>query len=186
MASDNFIISEIKNGNNILTEKTYNKYRNEFIKWSRRSFNCDEEEAKEAYQNSFIIFYQKIISNELVEIKSSIKSYLFTIGKYKLHEDYRFKQKKVNEIKDVVPEDTDELYEQKEQQYLKVEKGLHELGDPCKSILILSFFKKKSNEEISEELGYKNSDTTKNLKYKCLKRLKKIVETLNLRVSTNE
>lgn len=48
------------------------------------------------------------------------------------------------------------------------------LGDPCKSLLQLYYYKQLGMEDITELLGYKNSDTTKNQKYKCIKRLQKI------------
>jgi hypothetical protein len=48
---------------------------------------------------------------------------------------------------------------------------LNEIGDPCKTLLRLFYFGKRSMTQITNEMGYKNPDTTKNQKYKCLKRL---------------
>jgi len=50
------------------------------------------------------------------------------------------------------------------------------LGDPCRSLLDLFYYKKKSMEEIAVELNYKNAETAKNQKYKCMERLRKMVE----------
>jgi len=57
-----------------------------------------------------------------------------------------------------------------------VERCLHLLGDPCKSLLELYYYKRLSMAEITEAMEYKNVDTTKNLKYKCIKRLRKLFE----------
>ena len=62
----------------------------------------------------------------------------------------------------------------KEQQLECVEKGLEKLGEPGRTILELYYYHGKSMEEIAELLHYKNSATAKNIKYKCLLRLKKI------------
>ena len=50
------------------------------------------------------------------------------------------------------------------------------LGDPCRSILQLFYYKRMSMEDITALMGYKNAATTKNLKYKCLKRLQLTVK----------
>jgi RNA polymerase sigma-70 factor (ECF subfamily) len=53
---------------------------------------------------------------------------------------------------------------------------LSKIGDPCYRLLELFYFVQKTMEEISVELGYKNPETTKNQKYKCMERLRKMVE----------
>jgi len=52
------------------------------------------------------------------------------------------------------------------------------LGDACQQILRLFYFMKKSMEEITGIMGYKNADTVKNQKYKCMQRLKKVYREL--------
>jgi hypothetical protein len=37
-----------------------------------------------------------------------------------------------------------------------------------------------SIEDITKKFGYKNADTAKNQKYKCMQRLKKIVEEITI------
>ena len=64
----------------------------------------------------------------------------------------------------------------REQQSESVEHGLDKLGEPGRTILELFYYHGKSMEEIAELLHYKNSATVKNLKYKYLIRLRKIVE----------
>ena len=70
-------------------------------------------------------------------------------------------------------------YEEKEELLQMVERSLAQLGDPCKQILEKFYYHHKSNVDIAEELDYKNADTVKNLKYKCLQRLKKIFKENN-------
>ena len=55
-----------------------------------------------------------------------------------------------------------------------VETCLEQIGDPAKSLLELYYYHGMSMEEIAQKLGYKNSSTVKNLKYKFLNRLRKL------------
>jgi RNA polymerase sigma-70 factor (ECF subfamily) len=50
------------------------------------------------------------------------------------------------------------------------------MGNPCKELLILYYYHKKSMSEIAELLGYQNGHTARNKKYRCLGQLKEIVE----------
>jgi DNA-directed RNA polymerase specialized sigma24 family protein len=57
-----------------------------------------------------------------------------------------------------------------------LETALQELGEPCKTLLVYSYYKNYSTEEIANALNYKSTDSAKTQKYKCLVRLKKIVQ----------
>ena len=184
MKADNEIIRDIREGNKATLESLYNKFRGEFIKWVTKCYHCHEEDGKEAYQLAFFIFYQKIMKGELTHITSSIKTYLFSIGKNKIFENQRYHNKWRFDlddqlVKDNVSELQDELIEKEEKLNL-IEKGLEDIGEPCRSLLMMSYYQQKSMTEITGELGYKNADTTKNLKYKCLQRLKKMVQTIKV------
>ena len=58
---------------------------------------------------------------------------------------------------------------------VKINQALNEIGEPCKSILVYFFFNQLTMEEIAAKMGYTNADNVKNQKYKCFKRLKKLV-----------
>jgi RNA polymerase sigma-70 factor (ECF subfamily) len=137
------------------------------------------EEAKDVFQQTMIIFYENIISEKLTDIKTQVKTYLFGIGKNKLHELLRDKNKQSAQFNDQIYVNTEYDYQDAEDAYedqLKlVEVCLDELGDPCRRILGQYYYHRKTMLQISESLGYKNSETVKNLKYKCLQRLRQIV-----------
>jgi RNA polymerase sigma-70 factor (ECF subfamily) len=57
-----------------------------------------------------------------------------------------------------------------------VHRCFERIGDPCHRLLEFFYFRQKSMEEISAELGYKNPETAKNQKYKCMERLRKLVD----------
>ena len=96
-----------------------------------------------------------------------------TIGKNKIRE-LRDSGRRFRDMQDRYELTDDEDKEEMEVLFEQVESSLEKLGDPCKRLLELYYYYKKSLLEIAETLEYKNSDTVKNLKYKCLGRLRKL------------
>ena len=168
-------ILEIKNGNEKVLTEIYKSFRDEFIRWSGRHYQCQEEVAKDVYQMAIVIFYENIMSGKLTQLKSSVKTYLFAIGKNKILElgvasrkTERMEENFVYEPLESVPE------AEREEMFVLLEKALHELGEPCKTLLELYYFKNYSIEQIANFMNYKGNDSAKTQKYKCLTRLKKI------------
>lgn len=159
-------------------KEIYSEYRNEFILWVSRNHSCTEDEAKDIFQQAVIIFYENIVSGKLTEISTQVKTYLFSIGKNKILEMLREKRRKSPQYQDDFFNSSELFYgefdEGYEQKLNMVEASLATLGDPCKQILELYYYHKKSMQDISDSLDYKNKETVKNLKYKCLQRLKQI------------
>ena len=162
-------------------EEIYRDYRNEFILWAVRHHSCGMEEAKDVFQQSVIIFYENIRFGKVTEITTKVKTYLFSIGKNKMLELMRQRNKHQPGFNDQVVQEHDYLYNEYDEDYeaklRNVEASLTKLGDPCKSILMQYYYDRKSMVEIAETMEYKNSDTVKNLKYKCIQRLKQIFKT---------
>ncbi|MDF9794975.1 RNA polymerase sigma factor (sigma-70 family) [Catalinimonas alkaloidigena] len=176
-STDNRIIQHIQKGNEGELVKVYQNYRMEFIHWAQKTFHCSEEVAKDAYQVGFLIFYDNVLSGKVSHVTSSIKTYLFAIGKNKLFEQHRHEMRYCHEVKDELLgyDKTDNDILESEENFRQLETGLEKLGSPCKDILEMMYYEKRSVDYITEKLGYKNSETTKNQKYKCMQRLKKLV-----------
>jgi RNA polymerase sigma-70 factor (ECF subfamily) len=168
-------ILAIRNGDEKILTEIYKSFRDEFIRWANRHYQCQEEVAKDVYQMSIVIFYENIMSGKLVELKSSVKTYLFAIGKNKILEigvsDRKVERMEENFIYEPI-ENVPE--EEREEVFVALEKALNELGEPCKTLLELYYFKNYSIEQIAHYMKYKGNDSTKTQKYKCLTRLKKI------------
>jgi RNA polymerase sigma-70 factor (ECF subfamily) len=109
----------------------------------------------------------------LVKLTSDLKTYLFAIGKNKIRE-LRDAGRRFRDMQERYEIPEDENKQEKELLFEQLELSLEALGDPCKRILELYYYYKKSLIEIADMLEYKNTDTVKNLKYKCLGRLRKL------------
>lgn len=147
------------------------RYRIEFIQWLCGRLGCDQELAKDIYQQSILIFYENIQSGRLTLLTSQVKTYLFSIGRNKYYEAVR-EQKKSDDFK---PQDIDDE-SLPEELLQKVEINLERLGEPCRSLLVEYYYHKRSMEQLVIMFDYKNADSAKNQKYKCLERLRKLMK----------
>jgi len=169
------LITRLHKGDKTALEEIYKAYRSGFINWITYAHKCSDEEAIDIFQYSIISFYENVVDGSVEEMNDAgIKTYLYSIGKNKLLADSR-KQAKISyqeELEDVeLIEDQESDIGNDKKQFLAT--VLDNLGEPCSQLLKLFYFNNLSTEEIAEIMKYKNGNTVKNLKYKCLQRIKK-------------
>lgn len=170
-------ISYIKENENQALKEIYTTNRDSCITWLISTYSISEEDAKEIFQSSIVILYDNVMTCKLVELTSGIKSYLYSIAKNKAKEYLRKSGILVDEDKFHLVSSNNGIEEKRilESKINKVNQTLQSMGDPCKSLLQLYYYKRISMSEIGILMGYKNSDTVKNQKYKCIKRLQKLL-----------
>jgi RNA polymerase sigma-70 factor (ECF subfamily) len=175
--ANKLVIEKIRNGDKTQLEVIYKSHKFEFISWLTNKFKCSEDEAKDVYQFAIMTLYDNIRNEKLSELTSSVKTYLFAIGKHKILEQQKASIKFIHKLDDQISDVPDvgrwenEMYEESLQ---LVETCLEKLGEPCRSILELYYYHSMSMDEIAERMNYKNRFTSKNLKYKCINRLRRI------------
>lgn len=173
-------ISCLKSNENKTLKLIYKKYRSKCTTLIQNKYHISEEESKEIFQLSIIILYDKIISSKLTELHSDLKNYILGIAHNKVYELYRRKKrdqklKNVSLIQSFLLTESEES-EELERLITKLNRALNKIGDPCRHILHLFYYNKYSLADITNLLKYKNVNTTKNLKYKCVQRLKKEID----------
>lgn len=157
-------------------EFIYKENRDDFINWAIRRYSCQIEDAKEIFQLAVILLYENIKNDRMKELTSSLKTYLFAIGRNKLLENHR-------ESKFLTGLDPfihgfgikEEASGFSEEQYLQVDKALKTLGQGCQELLVGFYYQRISLRDLTIKLGYKTEQSTKNQKYKCLQRLRAMV-----------
>ena len=172
------IIQEIKSGNNNQLAEIYKAYRSEFVGWASSHFQCTKEEARDIYQASIITMYDNIIHEKLQQLNGSAKTYLFAIGKNKIMELRRADKKfDLNqEVQNIeIADEVDDEKQQKEKHLKIVQHCMEKLGEPCRTMLELFYYHNTDLNKLAETLHYKNGDTVKNLKSRCLFRLRELV-----------
>ncbi len=175
------LLDQIRSGDESALKEIYLQYREPFFAYMHKQFKLDTENVKELFQLSMVIFYDNVITGKVKELRSGIKTYLIAIGKNKARELLRNNRRITDHLDEVLigsilDEDGITNKKQLEENILNITQALETLGDPCKKILQLFYYQKLNMLEISNALDYKNVNTAKNLKYKCLKRLQKIYQ----------
>ncbi len=173
--SDQDIIKTIKQGNQLPLNDFYRAYRNEFIHWSTKDFSANQEQAKDAFQEAMIDFYQNVISGKLNVLTCSVKTYLFQIGKYKLLNIQKKEQRLTyhEALQMIDSGDTTIFMEEENKAYTEeqIRTTIARLPEDCQKVLKLHYFLEYDMESIARELNYKNADTAKSKKSLCMKRL---------------
>lgn len=136
----------------------------------------NEQEAKDVYQEAIIHFYERLQQAEFVLV-CKIKTYLYAVSK-RLWLKRLAEQRKQVQMENIdgfagIDQEMLEL-ESKEKNFNAMDKALHALGEPCRTIVEDYYLRSLTMDEITEKFGYTNADNTKNQKYKCLQRLKRI------------
>lgn len=121
-------------------------------------------------------------SGKLIQLDSGLKTYLFSVGKNVLLKKYKLKKKEVsyeevNSKSDTLElYDYDELFNYKNKLIDKVAELAVKMKEPCRSILKYYYYENLSMGKIAEEMKYKNADTVKSQKLRCIKYLEELLE----------
>ncbi len=180
--SDFEMIKLIRKGDPKGLTVLYESFRSEFVHWAVKFTRCEEDDAFDYYQATVLIVYDNIHAGKIDDLKSSLKTYLFSVGKNLAwqHKRQKVRTEKINAeyyLQMHMNHQSDQDSNNIEEINLElISKSFNQLGAPCHSLLDLFYYHKKNMEEIAVQLNYKNSETAKNQKYKCMERLRKIVE----------
>lgn len=177
---DKEIIEGIQQGKEAEVIKLYDLYRSEFFNWGGKIFDLSQDELADVFQETVVAFYYNVINGKLNGLTSSVKTYLFAIGKNQILKKLE-KNRKLY-VTDELPEVGDldmggDLFEASERQKM-ISKLIDDLGEPCKSILKMFYFQRFSMDSIAENLGYKNEHVVKSQKLRCFNQLKEKTKNL--------
>lgn len=157
--------------------RIYEKYRSEFLFWMARNFHCSTDDSKDIYHFTILIFYDKIKSGKLQQLDSSVKTYLFAIGKNVAREHLRRtgRQSRLQQdrcFRDVLTEDVDQPVD--ECLFEAAARAMSRLNESERSMIELFYYGQKNMQQISALLKYKNADTAKNQKCKVMAHLRRL------------
>ena len=180
---ENQVLEAIKRGDPKVLERLYDEIRQPFLVWAVQFYQCEDEDAIEIYQKAYTILYMNVRNEKLTNLTSSIKTYLFSIGKNLFREKFRNKHNRLVNLEDVsntnavkVEVDTDVLNEYEDTHQKEIVRYLlDEIGDPCKTLLNLMFIKGYSADSVVREMGYSDERVVRKRKSLCLKKLREMV-----------
>ena len=168
------LYEQLINGDESALEKIYKLYKAEFVNFFKR-YEISQQEVLDIYQDSIIVIYQKFVTEKTNLSKSSIKTYLFGIGKNKVYNHFKTKKITTSEIKDLEIRDREFQLKEEPSAYEKLlAKNLKSISDSCRNILELFYYKNFTIKEIVLITDYKDENTVKSHKSRCLKTLKSL------------
>src|SRR5690606_28868566 len=143
-------IQSLQNGNTAILDEIYLQYKGGFLEFAKR-YPIDPDVVLDIYHDSVIALYENIVQGKVNGLKSSIKTYLYAIGKFKI--------------------DT------AEERLKLLQRAYLQLGPKCQQMLHLFYYRGLKLDDIQREMSYESKDTVKSQKSRCLKQLKEIIQT---------
>ena len=178
---DEQLIAQLKKRDRNALKTIYQDYKTEFFKFMSR-YNANETTLEDIFQDALIVLYENAQAGKIDALKSTVKTYLFGIGKFMLFKHFR------NAKKEVPTEETYifDRYEQAVIEDVYEDEGLNDyqaklaanfkkLGEKCREILELFYLQGMKLDEITQTQGYENKNVAKSQKSRCLKTLKTLI-----------
>ncbi len=182
--NDDDIIEGIKNFDNTAANGLYNRHKDYCLRFMNKMY-LDEDTNKDIYQDTVILFIEKIRAHKLTLENTSIQTYLNSVCRNQVLVRLKQKNKPV-----LLGDDWENNYSDKyadwfdEQAEIKTDRikiimeeleGMKKKGQVCYELLRKAFFENKTMEAIAASMNYTNADNAKNQSYRCRERLKKQV-----------
>lgn len=140
-----------------------------------------KSDAEDIYQEALIILIRKVESPDF-ELRSSLNTYLYSICRFLWSEQLRKNKRVLNlELKNdsaIVSEEELNTLHKKESEIKLAEQAFQLLGEKCKSLLMLFYYKKMALKDIASRLKFSSEKIAKNQKYRCLEKAKENLQTL--------
>lgn len=176
MEKDSVLLDGLKSSSDRAIIRIYDAYKTDFIRFAAR-YSLASEELLDIYQDAVIVLWEHAQQGRLDALKSSVKTYLFGVGKYMILTRLK-KTAKQQVLTDDIAEIPDQLHDENlhEERVASLREGFQQLGDQCRTILRLFYYEGKKLDEIQARLGYTNKDVLKSQKSRCLKQLKELTK----------
>lgn len=179
---DNQAVEDLRSDDRLKLKALYNQYRAEFLGFGKR-YSLDQDALADVYQEAFLALRKRAINGKLGNIQSSLKTYLFGIGKYMIFDALKEKNRNVSYesnmhlVGEEIPAIELDSKPALTQEQLLLRKYFKELGEKCRQVLTLFYYRGLNIEEIAQAAGYGNANVVKAQKSRCLKTLRQLINS---------
>ena len=168
------MLKAFETGKKDVLKEVYILYRNDFISFGRTLHN-DQNDLIDAFQESVIALYENLVAGKISESQTLLKTYLFAIGKNKLL-DYADKRRRQSIMSQEYANSAERYREtNRNSDHYPMNKAMEQLGEKCRELLLLFYFHRYSINAIMFEMNYKNENTVKANKSRCLAQLREFM-----------
>ncbi len=183
-SEDEDIYQQIKTGNQKAVRNLYESYRLSFRLFLMRYYNADEQDAMDVYPEAFTKFYYNIIDGKLKPpLKSSLKTYLFSIGKHVFYKRHFNKYSKSVDLKEQIDDQSIsanvlDKFDHDSEAAL-VQSLLEKIGEKCKELLTMIYINEFETEAIVSRLELPSNGALRKRKFDCLKKMRSLMSGVN-------
>ncbi len=174
-------LSLLKQKDEEVIRKIYETHQQPFNLFAKK-YALPHEEIQDVYQEMIVALYEHAVKGKLDELRTSMRTYLFAIGKYMIYA----RLKKAGKMMQLNQLDVDELgefnwpyEEQPGEKVMALQQAFAQLGEKCRQLLTRYYYRDLSMKAIAEEMDYESADVVKSLKARCMKQLKSFVKPFN-------
>ena len=140
-----------------------------------------KQEAEDIFQEGLVIFCKKLTDVNF-ELRCSINTYLYSVCKLLWLDELKKKNKKIKNnflpLEDKYLSEEIDVDIENDKPIKTAQEAVLMLGEKCKELLQLFYFKKKSMAQIAIQLGFKTEKVAKNQKYRCIEKAKENLKQL--------
>jgi RNA polymerase sigma factor (sigma-70 family) len=161
----------------------YNSNRDAFLNFGKK-YGLSYDDLSDIYQEAFIALRKHALNGKLDTVNSSLRTYLFGIGKFMIYDLLKEKKKTTEyDPSKLGIHDTMELVSTDiEAEELTYEQSLlhryfKKLGKRCQEMLTLFYSRGLSIDDIVEHTDYTDGSVVRSQKSRCLKTLKELVKS---------
>ena len=174
-------INHLINSDQKEVSKLYNANRDAFLNFGKK-YGLSYDDLCDIYQEAFIALRKHALNGKLGTVKSSLKTYLFGIGKFMIY-DLLKEKKKTTEYKpsklgihDTIELISTETEEELSHEQILLQTYFKKLGKKCQDMLTLFYSRGLSIDEIVEHTDYTDGSVVRSQKSRCLKTLKDMIK----------
>ncbi|CAH8284966.1 RNA polymerase sigma factor (sigma-70 family) [Mariniflexile fucanivorans] len=174
-------INHLINSDQKEVSKLYNANRDAFLNFGKK-YGLSYDDLCDIYQEAFIALRKHALNGKLGNVNSSLKTYLFGIGKFMIY-DLLKEKKKTTEynpsklgIHDTIELVSTETEEELSHEQILLQTYFKKLGKKCQDMLTLFYSRGLSIDEIVEHTDYTDGSVVRSQKSRCLKSLKDMIK----------
>lgn len=138
-----------------------------------------EEDAKDILQDAIILFYEKIVFDQLT-LTAAVSTYLMGICKNLWRRELEKRSRHISFTPEVTTHLAEDAADIEAKQSHTLVEYVERLGEKCKEILVGFYYKGYKMDKIAADHGYRNLHTATVQKFKCLERLRKTLSSFSI------
>ncbi|HZH72360.1 MAG TPA: sigma-70 family RNA polymerase sigma factor [Mariniphaga sp.] len=146
---ENFLWQNIKKGDKDALKRLHNTYFHQMYLYAAKSIPDGNGLAEELVSDCFIKLWE---NRKQIEIRTSLKHYLFVILHNSIIDHYRKKRILTQPFVDDIQAPGDEKFFDDQKQYAKLYHAVKRLPEQCRLVLELAVFESLTYNEIAEHL----------------------------------